>query len=107
MNNRVDNFFKHKLKEHQLSPSANGWEKVEANLSKKNKTILWFRLAAAIALIGILTFAILQWMVKGDQQPQLVIEENKAASPKIVQPEQENVQPQKNTIEETKNEAKK
>jgi cytoskeletal protein RodZ len=111
MNNRVDNFFKNKLKEHQLPPSAKGWEKLERNLSKKNKTILWFRLAAAIALVGILTFAILQWMVKGDPQPQLVIQENKSASPKIVESEKEITQPQEKSMKErsieTKREASK
>jgi hypothetical protein len=87
MSSKVDNFFKTKLEEHSLPPSGRSWEKIEANLSKKNKTILWFRLAAAVALIGIFMFAILQWMNKGDVQPTLVLDNEKIESPKVVQEE--------------------
>jgi hypothetical protein len=87
MSNKVDNIFKTKLEEHSLPPSGKAWEKLEANLSKKNKAVVWFRLVAAVALIGIFTFVILQWMDKGDTQPVLVIENNKTKTPEIAQPE--------------------
>jgi hypothetical protein len=87
MSSKVDNFFKTKLEEHSLPPSVRSWEKIEANLSKKNKTILWFRLAAAVALMGIFMFAILQWMDKGDVPPTLVLDNKKIESPKVEQKE--------------------
>lgn len=60
MNNKVDKLFKDKLEEHSLQPSAQAWEKVEAHLGKKNKMVLW-RVAAAVVLLGVLTFAGLNW----------------------------------------------
>ncbi len=56
MSNKVDKLFKEKLGEHSLSPSAKAWEKIEANLAKKNKGVIWFRVAAVLALVGLLTF---------------------------------------------------
>lgn len=61
MSNKTDKLFKEKLAEHALPPSAQAWEKIEAGLSKKNKAILWFRVAAVLALMALLTFALLQW----------------------------------------------
>jgi hypothetical protein len=87
MSNKVDSIFKTKLEEHSLPPSGKAWEKLEANLSKKNKAIIWFKLAAAVALIGIFILALLQWMDKGDTQPTLVIENSKPKTPEVTQPE--------------------
>jgi hypothetical protein len=103
MSNKVDSIFKTKLEGHSLPPSGKAWEKLEANLSKKNKAIIWFRLAAAVALIGIFTVAMLQWMDKGDAQPTLVIEDSKPKTPEVTQPE--TVKTQKapsNRVETTK-----
>ncbi len=61
MNNKVDKFFKDKLGGHTLQPSAQAWEKVESHLSKKNKMAVWLRVAAAVALFGLLLFAALNW----------------------------------------------
>src|ERR1044071_9398011 len=61
MSNKVDKLFKEKLEEHSLQPSAQAWEKVEAHLGKKNKIVLWTRVAAAIAVMGLLTFVAINW----------------------------------------------
>lgn len=61
MSNKVDKLFKEKLEEHSLQPSAQAWEKVEAHIGKKNKMVLWLRVAAAVMLLGVLTFAALNW----------------------------------------------
>ncbi len=61
MSNKVDKLFKDKLESHSLQPSAQAWEKVEAHLGKKNKMVLSLRVAAAIALLGVLTFVGLNW----------------------------------------------
>jgi len=60
MNNNVDKLFKEKLGEHSLPPSAQAWEKVEAHLTKKNKGIVWFRVAAILALLSLFTFVLLK-----------------------------------------------
>lgn len=55
--NRIDQLFKSKLAEHRLAPPADGWTKVETRLVKKNSLQLVWRIAAALALIGVLAFA--------------------------------------------------
>lgn len=59
--NRVDKLFKNKLDDHQLAPSPKAWDALERKLSKKNKTIIWLRVAAVLALATVLTFALLRW----------------------------------------------
>jgi hypothetical protein len=61
MSNKVDKLFKEKLEGHSLQPSAQAWEKLEAHLGKKNKIVLWTRVAAAVILLGLLTFAGINW----------------------------------------------
>lgn len=59
--NSVDKLFKSKLDDHQLAPGPKAWEKLERNLSKKNNAVIWLRVAAVLALAGVLTFALLRW----------------------------------------------
>jgi hypothetical protein len=66
MSNKVDKLFKDKLEEHSLQPSAQAWEKVEAHLGKKNKMVIWLRVAAVLMLFGVLTFVGLNW---NDEEP--------------------------------------
>jgi hypothetical protein len=63
---KVDQLFKNKLSDHTLVPSEDAWTRVEASLAKKNKpwfvnarpTVIQWRWAAAILLMGALTVAI-------------------------------------------------
>jgi hypothetical protein len=59
MSNQIDKFFNDKLADHTVAPSAAAWQKVAANLSKKNKAIIWFRWAAALLLPVLLVGSIL------------------------------------------------
>lgn len=78
MSNKVDKLFKDKLEGHSLQPSAQAWDKVEAHLGKKNKMVLWVRVAAAIALLGLLVFAALNWTGSYEKtQHELVKEDDK------------------------------
>ena len=81
MSNKVDKLFKEKLEGHSIQPSAQAWEKVEGHLGKKNKMVLWLRVAAAVMLLGLLTYAGLNWN-NGYEEPQeqLVKEEIKKES---------------------------
>jgi hypothetical protein len=53
MNKTLDDLFKSKLRDHTIDPSANGWSRVAAGLTKKNKTIIWYRAVAAILIVGL------------------------------------------------------
>ena len=61
MAKQVDEFFRGKLEEHASAPSAAAWEKIEAGLVKKNKTVLIWRMAAALALLGGLLWVGMGW----------------------------------------------
>lgn len=71
MSNKVDKLFKDKLEGDALQPSAQAWEKVEAHLGKKNKMVLWVRVAAAVTLLGVLTFVGFNW--NGGGKKELVV----------------------------------
>lgn len=51
MNNQIDKFFNQKLSGHSIAPNPEAWSRVAGGLSKKNKTIVWFRAAAAILIL--------------------------------------------------------
>jgi len=52
MSNRIDKLFKDKLSEHKVTPAAQAWTRVQSGLSKKNKIIIVWRMAAVIVLFG-------------------------------------------------------
>ena len=61
MEKLVDEFFRRKLEEHAFTPSVRAWDKIEASLPKKNKTVIVWRIAAAVALMSGLLWAGLNW----------------------------------------------
>ncbi len=65
--NRLDRLFKKKLEDLALEPRSEAWLKLEANLSKKNKGLIWFRSAAALLLMGLLTTSII-WLQNSETQ---------------------------------------
>ncbi|TXI68328.1 MAG: hypothetical protein E6Q41_04275 [Cyclobacteriaceae bacterium] len=69
--NRIDELFKNKLANHQVAPSADAWQKVEAGLTKKNSAWVW-RLAAAFVLFGLLSGVWYWWNINTETQPELV-----------------------------------
>ncbi len=54
MSNRIDQLFKETLSDHKVVPSAEAWTKVQSGLSKKNKLLIAWRMAAVFALFGTL-----------------------------------------------------
>lgn len=111
MSNKMDKLFKDKLESHALQPSAQAWEKVEAHLGKKNKMVLWLRVAAAVVLLGVLTFVGLSWNEEPKQE--LVKKESgvRSQNPEVRSPEPEVKQPERDekteSIEPKKKEIKK
>jgi hypothetical protein len=66
MENKIDKLFRDKLEHHSMQPSANAWEKVAAGFPKKNNTIAWaWRMAAAVALLGIVGLLIFNSLDSG------------------------------------------
>lgn len=84
MSNKVDKLFKDKLEGDSLQPSARAWEKVEAHLGKKNKIVLWARVAAAIAVLGLLTFVGINW--DNGRKREIVKQEMKKQEPEQTAP---------------------
>lgn len=91
MNNKVDKLFKEKLETHTLQPSAQAWEKVDSHLSKKNKMVVWLRVAAAIALLGAVTFVVVDFSEPKKEIVKKKIEEPKTQEDPLVVPEQKQV----------------
>lgn len=61
MDHNTDKFFE-RLGEHRLEPGAQAWEKIEANLTKKNRIVIWWRVAAVVAVAAVA----LWWLVRPD-----------------------------------------
>ena len=59
MNNRLDSYFRERLRDHTTQPSPASWDKVETRISKKNNKAFLLKIAAAIAAIGIASVIIL------------------------------------------------
>ncbi len=83
MSNPIDKFFKDKLAEHTIEPGEKAWEKVSSGLTKKNRTVIWFRAAAALLLVGM---ASLLWFYTNttSTEPQ-VITKYEEVKPKIAE----------------------
>lgn len=98
MNNQLDNLFKNKLEGHTIEPSPKAWSRVASGLTKKNKTIIWFRAAAALMITG-LAFALWFYTNKNSTSPaSLAKTKNVSATP-----EKETAQQEKQpTLEITK-----
>jgi hypothetical protein len=65
MNNPIDKLFRDKLADHTQVPPAPAWARIETSLSKKNNGLLWFRMAAALLVLGIAVGAI-AWLTSPD-----------------------------------------
>ncbi len=68
--NKLDGLFKKKLEDLTLEPRSEAWLKLEANLSKKNRGLIWFRSAAALLLMGLLITSII-WLQSPEENQQV------------------------------------
>ena len=90
MSNRMDQLFKKKLSDHTLTPSPEAWSKIEAELSKKNKFVIFWRAAAAFILCGLLVGSWVYFQSKDENQTKgLAIEDKIEVADKtaIVKPD--------------------
>lgn len=79
MNNQLDNLFKNKLEGHTLEPSPKAWSRVASGLTKKNKTIIWFRAAAAL-MITCLAFTLWYYTNKNSTSPSTLAQTEKVSA---------------------------
>lgn len=61
MSNKIDKLFSRKLADHSMTPSAEAWSRIESSLSKKNKFVIVWRVAAVFVLLGLLTGSWFYW----------------------------------------------
>ena len=88
--NKLEELFKEKLSDYAIATPNRTWEKVEAGLSKKNKTIIWLRWAAVFLLGGLLLGSL--WLQRQDNSRTLA-KENQPAVRKEEVPIQKSVPP--------------
>lgn len=61
MSNKIDKIFSRKLADHSITPSGEAWSRIESGLSKKNKFVIVWRVAAVFVLLGLLTGSWFYW----------------------------------------------
>lgn len=84
MSNKVDKFFKEKLEGHTLPPSAQAWEKLEGHLSKKNRGfVVWVRIAAGVALIALVSVALVLFVGRRHDSTNLAKKESTPVSDSV------------------------
>lgn len=77
--NKMDELFKNKLENHSLPPSAEAWEKVERQLEKKSKPVIWWRAAAAVLLVGAVGWWAYTWQTSNTVSQTVTTMDNPAA----------------------------
>ncbi len=99
--NKMDELYKNKLENHSLPPSAEAWEKVERQLEKKSKPVIWWHAAAAVLLVGAVGWWAYTWQTSNTvsqmvatmdnppaQSPAAIAKPPIAPSPSITEPAQ-------------------
>jgi hypothetical protein len=62
-NHKIDRLFQDKLSRHEVDPSPQAWEAINAELKKDNKPFIWLSIAASVALV-----ATIGWFVLKNEQ---------------------------------------
>jgi hypothetical protein len=83
MNQQPDKLFRDKLQSYSTPAPSGAWNRIEANLEKKNDKILWFRIAASLLLVAIAAW--LLWPSNKISTPQPLSDKTKKQE--IVTPE--------------------
>ena len=89
MNQQPDKIFRDKLQSFNTPAPSGAWNRIEANLDKKNDKILWFRIAASLLLIAIAAWLLWPANAIKTPQPELV---GKTKKQETVTPEQKKEQ---------------
>lgn len=96
--NKIDDLFREKLAGHAKLPSPMAWEKLNNELTKKERTstFLWWHKAAVIVLVCVSGFLIINvsefW--KSDQSASTQVEDSKNETKKVALPNDEELKKQ-------------
>jgi len=77
MSRQVDKLFKDKLENHSIPPAPQSWEKIHARISKKNRVSIVLKVAAAIAVAGLLLTVVFNQNQNSTPSPALTKEDVK------------------------------
>lgn len=55
-NHKIDRLFQDKLSRHEVDPSPQAWEAINAELKKDNKPFFWLSIAASVAILATVGF---------------------------------------------------
>jgi hypothetical protein len=85
MNQQPDKLFRDKLQSFQTPAPSGAWNRIEANLDKKNDKVLWFRIAASLLLVAIAAYLLWPSNSINTPKPELA---GKTKTQETVKPEQ-------------------
>lgn len=57
-NNNIDRLFQDKLSRYEIAPTKGAWEAVQAQMATKQKPVMWYAVAAAVAVLALVTVLI-------------------------------------------------
>lgn len=94
--------FPSKLYSAEVTPPASAWDKIAGSLDKehgvvipmRNKSFVLFRYAAAVVIIGLITFGIFKWTDSSKNQPEineLAVKDSTPDNKTTVLPEENNI----------------
>jgi hypothetical protein len=82
MNQQPDKLFRDKVADLKVNVPANAWSRVEANLDKKNKGVLWLKIAASLLIVALGVFYFMPKSQNGDVKIAVKKQEPKSLTPK-------------------------
>lgn len=95
MTSQPDKLFRDKLENFQRPAPVAAWDKIEQNLSRPNKKIIWMRIAAGIALLTAAAFVL--WPA-GEEKQRIAVKQDE--TPVLKKETQENKTLPENTKDE-------
>jgi hypothetical protein len=93
MNQQPDKLFRDKLQSFQTPAPSGAWNRIEANLDKKNDKILWFRIAASLLLVAIAAYLLWPSNSINTPKPEVAITTKPQETVKPQQQKEEQITP--------------
>src|SRR5688572_20894515 len=95
MNQQPDKFFREKLDGFPKAAPAAAWDRIEAGLAKKDNSIIWTRVAAAVVLLAVASFVIWNTITPSVETPPQLTKHTESA------PVKESTAPAKEQVKES------
>ena len=71
--NQIDRKFKNGVDNFELTPKLNSWDQVAEKIDQNNNHYFWMASAAAVSLLCIFTFILVQTMSESSTEPVLAV----------------------------------